>query len=483
MNRVEKFFRISSRSSANGAALVLVALTSAAFSAPAFAQGAQPQPPIGGSPITGAIRARDLVSVQVDGEAGLSGQHIVAADGTITLPLAGAIKISGMTSAQATTAITNLYKRKNLLRNPQVTVTIAGRPERTVFVSGALEKQGRIILLDGTRLSEVLEPAGISAAADLSKVVVTRGEKQMTINYLAYRTGGDAPEGPNNPVLEDGDKVYVRARVQVAGTIKVNGEVKMPQVTNLVDTVTAFQAIQLAGGVTDLADRSRIYVLREGMEIPVPYKEIQSGNKDKDIALKDKDEIFVRRAGSVKITGEIRTPQLLNLTETFTVLQAIQFSGGVTELADNNKIVVMRDGAEISIPYKDIQQGAKEKDLVLRDKDEIFVRKLEKPKSYTVTGGVARNGPYPVLSNTTLSEAIAAAGGPMDRVDVKKVTVQRKSSTGIIETKTYNMTVAADQATPILADDIITLPFPKQPKQNFLNSIGSIASLLFLFRR
>lgn len=482
MNKREQFFRMGSRSSVNGAALMLVALTGAMISSPTFAQASQSQPPLG-APITGAIRARDLVVVQISGEATLSGQHIVAADGKITLPLAGTIKIAGMTSDKAAASVAELYKRKNLLRNPQVVVTIAGRPERTVFISGALEKQGRIILLEGTRLSEVLEPAGVSAAADLSKVVITRGEKQVTVNYLAYRTGGDAPEGPNNPLLEDGDKVYVRARVQVAGTIKVNGEVKTPQVTNLVDTVTAFQAIQLAGGVTDLADRSRIYVLRDGMEIPVPYKEIQGGNKEKDITLKDKDEIFVRRAGSVKITGEVRTPQLLPLTETYTVLQAIQFSGGVTELADNNKIVVMRNGSELTIPYKDIQQGAKEKDLVLQDKDEIFVRKLEKPKTYIVTGGIARNGPYPVLANTTLSEAIAAAGGPMDRVDLKKVTVQRKTSTGNIETKTYNMTVAADQATPIQVDDIITLPYPKQPKQNILNSIGSIASLLFLFRR
>ncbi|MGC4046129.1 MAG: SLBB domain-containing protein [Armatimonas sp.] len=496
MNKVEKFLRIDSDSRGievkgrrlYASSLLVLSLVCASVSSPVLAQAGQAQPPAGtdqgGPAITGAIRTRDVIGVQIQGEASLTGQYPVNADGTITMPLVGNVKVAGMTATRAATAIADVYKKKNLLRSPQVLVAIIGRPVRSVLLSGALDKQGRMALTDDTRLGEVLEPSGITPTADLSKVVITRGEKQIVVNYLAFRTGADAPEGPNNPLLEDGDKIYVRARVQVAGTIKVNGEVKTPQVANLVDTSTAFQAIQLAGGVTELADRSRIFILRDGMEIPIPYKAIQEGAKEKDVLLKDKDEIFVRRAGSVKINGEVKTPQLLNLTDAFTVLQAIQFSGGVTDLGDRNKVVVMRDGKEIAVPYKEIQEGAKEKDLVLKDKDEIFVRKLEKPKVFTVNGGVPRSGPVALVGETiTLNEAIAAAGGPLNRVDTKKITVQRKLAAGGIETKTYNLTVASDQATPIQAEDIITVPYPKTPKQNPLTYIGSVMSLLVLFRR
>lgn len=399
--------------------ILLFLTTGAAISAPAPVWS-QDSPPVTTPPSTpialppgaasgqnaaeapdGPIRSGDAILVQVSGEPTLSGPQRVSAGGTITLPLLGSIKVAGQIPGASAETISSLLKKKNLLRNPQVIVTILGRPVRTISIAGAVEKQGRLLLTDNTHLDEVLEPAGITAASDLSRIVITRGEKKITVDYLTYRSGNDAPDGTNNPLLEEGDKIYVRARIQVAGTIKVNGEVKNPLTIGFTAGMTTVQAIQQAGGVTDQADREKVVVLREGKEIPIPLKLIQEGQTDRDITLQDKDEVFVRR--------------------------------------------------------------------------------LEKPKLFTVNGGVVRGNSYPLVGRVTLSDAIATAGGLLDRADRKKITLERKDTAGAVTIQTYDLNKMADASTVIRPEDVIAAPYP--PERDPLGLLSAFSSLFFLFRR
>lgn len=382
-----------------------VCLLTGVIAAPVWAQSTPPTGPAAADPYAGPIRRNDVINVQIAGEASLSGQHVVTTEGTITLPLFGAFRVMGKMTGEASEAIAVAYKSKSLLLNPQVVVTIVGRPPRTVIISGALEKQGRIALTDTAHLNEILEPAGILPSSDLSHVVITRKDEKIIVDYLAYRTGNDTTDGKNNPIIEDGDKIYIRARIQVAGMIKVNGEVKNP--------------------------------------LPIP------------------------------------------LTTTMTVAQAIQQAGGVTELGDRETVVVSRGGQEIRVPYKAIQEGQIDKDIPLQDKDEIFVKRLEKPKLYYVNGGVASRAAFPIMGTVTLNDAIAAAGGVVPGGNKKKVTIQRKDGKGQIVLKDYNLTLAADMATPIQPDDVISVPYPKQRPDvlQTLGQVGMALPLFFLFRR
>lgn len=355
--------------------------------------------------LPGPIRKGDVLSILVDGEPTLSGQQRVSSDGYVTLPLAGSTRMIGLTPGNASESVATLFKKKSLLRNPQVIVTIIGRPERTAFIAGALDKQGRITLGEDTHLDEIVEPAGIMPTSDLSRVIITRGDKRIQIDYQAYRTGNGNPDSGNNPRIEDGDKIYIRARVQVAGTIKVNGEVKSPLITGLTTGMTVVQAIQQAGGVTDLADRDKVTVMRSGKEISVSFKLIQEGQTDKDIALQDKDEIFVRR--------------------------------------------------------------------------------LEKPKMFYVNGGVVTRAAFTLTSRVTLSDAIASAGGVLDGVNTKKITVQHKDENGGVTTKTYDLKKTADASTVVEAEDIIAVPYPpeRQPKKDIMNYLGPLGTILLFLRR
>ena len=392
----------------------LVLLGGAGSSAIAHAQTAAPVPPAAPSPVSGGgqneavagglLCSGDTVNILVAGEASMSGSQRIAADGTVTLPLAGQIKVVGDTSSAASAKIAGVIKTKKLIRSPQVSVFFVARAERTVFISGALTTQGRMVITDTTTLNEIVEPAGILPTANLKRVTIVRGDKKMVVNYAAYRTGNDAPESPNNPHLADGDKIYVQAQTQAAGGVKINGEVKNPQVIPLTDGMTLMQAIQQAGGVSDFANRDAVSIVRGGKDIAVSFKQIQEGQKDKDLPLLDKDEIFVRRR--------------------------------------------------------------------------------EKPPVYYVNGGVTNRNTFPLVGTVTLSDAIAAAGGVLDQVNKKKIVVQHKTAGGQVVARVYDLTQSADASAVIQPEDIVAVPYPteKQPKRDPLSLLGAAGTLLLFFR-
>jgi protein involved in polysaccharide export with SLBB domain len=416
-------FTVSTRREITSGA-VLACLLAGSVAAPVFAQTEAPGTPVPTAPATpanptqgapsasnhleGPIRKGDTLNVLVANEAALTGPQRVTAEGMISLPVAGQINVVGLMPNEAGDRIVATLKEKRLLKNPQVVVTIIGRPQPTVFVSGALERQGRVVIGEDTLLNEVLEPAGIQVTSDLKRVILMRGEQKIEINYSAYRTGNDMPDSPNNPRLKDGDKIYIPAQIPSAGSIKINGEVRTPQTTTLMTGMTVLQAVQAAGGLTEFADRDRLFVMRGGQEIEVPFKEVMEGRTSRDV--------------------------------------------------------------------------------VLQDKDEIFVRRLEKPKVFHVNGGVPRGGTFPLNGVVTLSDAIATAGGPLDKVDVKKIVVQRKNQNGIVMSKTYDMNKIFDASTAIQPEDVVMVPHPPHPRPRtgiteVISTISGLASMIFLFRR
>lgn len=92
--------------------------------------------------------------------------------------------------------------------------------------------------------------------------------------------------------------------------------------------------------------------------------------------------VIVTEANSHKIfiLGEVAAPGSYVMRRRTTILQAIAMAGGLNQYASKNNIVVVRErtGTEtkeekISIRFKDLIKGKKDKNLVLRSGDTIFV--------------------------------------------------------------------------------------------------------------
>lgn len=97
---------------------------------------------------------------------------LIPSDGTVRLPLVGAVKIAGLTEAQATDELTAAYRK--YLKSPFVSVKILNQK---LFVLGEVRKPGVVQVTNGTMsLFEALAYAGdLTDDAERSNVKVIRG--------------------------------------------------------------------------------------------------------------------------------------------------------------------------------------------------------------------------------------------------------------------------------------------------------------------
>ena len=100
----------------------------------------------------------DTFDVRVFGEADLTGTYRVGADGTITFPLAGVIKVEGLDPQAAAKRIAERLS-DGILRNPQVSVLVKEQTSKKVVVMGQVAKPGTYDLTTAT-------PCTYGAAAD-----------------------------------------------------------------------------------------------------------------------------------------------------------------------------------------------------------------------------------------------------------------------------------------------------------------------------
>lgn len=76
--------------------------------------------------------------------------------------------------------------------------------------------------------------------------------------------------------------------------------------------------------------------------IKVRKADIQTGRAARTIALKHGDTIFVPKAVSIFVTGQVRNPGPYTMEGDLTVLQAISLAGGPTDKAATNRTTILR---------------------------------------------------------------------------------------------------------------------------------------------
>ncbi len=128
----------------------------------------------------------------------------------------------------------------------------------------------------------------------------------------------------------------------------VSGEVKKPGGFEYREGVTVQEALALAEGFTERADRSEVMVTRlnggNAQTIPVPL----------DAPVLPNDLIIVPLAPRLYLNGEVRRPGDYMYEKGLTIHKAITMAGGFTEKAAENRTKVLRviNGQEETIPVK-----------------------------------------------------------------------------------------------------------------------------------
>ena len=157
---------------------------------------------------SGVIGRMDNVEIRVFREDDLATRGQLSADGTISMPLIGSVRIEGLTTDQAAAAITRKLADGYLVK-PEVSVSIEARIRRTVTILGQAQRPG-VFEIPAHRQLTLVEAigmaGGVTRIANGKKISLKRsgGGPVQTVNLSDIATG----KGADIP-LRDGDVISI----------------------------------------------------------------------------------------------------------------------------------------------------------------------------------------------------------------------------------------------------------------------------------
>ncbi len=234
----------------------------------------------------------DELDVTVYGATDLSGHNRVSADGNISMPLIGYVRVAGLSSSEAEGAIEAKLRQNHVVLDPQVSVYVKEYSGSGISVAGEVAKPGFYSALGPHRLFDVLQAAGGPTDKAADKVLINhRDQKDATSVPISKNP---AEMAANNVDLQPGDTVVVPK----AGIVYVLGEVTRPggYVLNSTGGITVLQVVAAAGGPTHVASPGKTRLLRrsenEFQEQGIDLKKLLRG-KAQDVSVRDQDILFV----------------------------------------------------------------------------------------------------------------------------------------------------------------------------------------------
>jgi polysaccharide biosynthesis/export protein len=234
----------------------------------------------------------DVLSVSVFGQAQLTGKYQVEADGTFTFPLLGRIKAGGLTLRAIQEELRSRLAA-GYLKDPQVSVATDQYRSQQIFVMGEVRQPGSLQFTGSMTLLEALARVGSTTERAGPEALIARSH-----------TGGGAA-----PVPADLGRVTAPA----SDDARVNG--------------------------TDAP------VIRVNLE------ELQTGSLAQNIALRAGDTVFIPKAETVFVSGQVGRPGEYVILKSMTIRQVLALAGGVTDRGSTGRIQVIRrvNGKETTV--------------------------------------------------------------------------------------------------------------------------------------
>ena len=237
------------------------------------------------------VGSGDLLLISVDGAPEYHYEVRVSATGDVSLPMAGKVKLAGLSTSQAEHAIERSLQEGGFFNDPQVSVFVKEYATQGISVLGQVQHPGIYPLLGNPTLLDAISAAGGTTPTAGKTVTITdreRPENTKTVS-LSYADG----QKMGNLALHPGDTVVVSK----AGMVYVVGDVKEP--TGIVlesPHFTVLQAIAMAHGTNPTAKLKSVRLIREAHsdphEIPIPLDAILAA-KAPDRVLQADDIVFV----------------------------------------------------------------------------------------------------------------------------------------------------------------------------------------------
>ena len=239
----------------------------------------------------------DVLKITVFGHEDLSKPANVGSDGRINYSLLGAVNVAGKTPLEIQEELAKALGRDYIV-NPQVSVEVDKFASQYIYVNGPVNTPGRFPLQGGMTLKDAISlGGGLSKEAGYS---ITVARKAMGPDGLEHQpetmhfSRADLESGRANEDLQPGDVVTVSEK----DYFYIQMEVRKPGKYDLTPGMTILQAISLAEGTTDWANRRHVSMIRNvGGHTTTTIVDLKNIERQKapDIPLAPNDIIIVPR--------------------------------------------------------------------------------------------------------------------------------------------------------------------------------------------
>lgn len=275
-------------------------------------------------------------------------------------------------------------------------------------------------------------------------------------------------------IKEDKKNTFVNVSVGKSRTIKVNivGEVDVPGSYTLSAFNTVYNALYIAGGITENATLRDIKVYRNNKLISKVdiYKYLTEGDASADVALENNDLILVKPyTNRVTLKGAVKTKGRFELLKNESLQDLLNYASGFNEEAYTKTIKVKRvsDGEHI---VADIN----------KDQFEIFTPKsgdvfqvdkvLDRYKNRViVNGAVYRPGVYAITQGLGIKDLLAKTEGLKQDALLTSANIIRTNedlSTSSISFNLGDVLSGKDQDILLQKEDVVTVLSKKEIKQD-----------------
>lgn len=196
----------------------------------------------------------------------------------------------------------------------------------------------RITIYDNEDLDTVARVSGdgmvsisligrVKVAGLTSNQIADKIEKKLSAGYII------------NPQVTVFVEEYRSKKVSILGMIR------NPGLYELSGPTTLLELISTAGGLTDEAG-NKATIQKGGKQTNVKTIDLEAllekGDLNQNVQVNDKDSIFIGRAGTCYVTGEVNQPDSYVIEKDATVLKMITKAGGFTGIASKSKVKLIR---------------------------------------------------------------------------------------------------------------------------------------------
>ena len=288
---------------------------------------------------------------------------------------------------------------------------------------------------------------------NLSGLTVDQAKIRLKNNFKKYYTG-----------IQTG-KTKFNLSIGIPRAVRINilGEVNLPGTYTFSAFNTVYNALYVAGGITENGTLREIKHYRSGKLINIvdAYKFILNGIDNSNIRLENDDLIVVGPyTNRVTISSGVKTPGKFELKNGETLSDLIKYSGGFTENSYSKSVRITRIFDE---KYKIVDVYRDQFDVFeLKFGDKIEVDKLidKYENRLIIKGSVYKPGVYSLTKNMTIKDLIQKAEGLKPDTFIKRGFITRTNedfSTTNIPFNVHNQINDIDKPILLIKDDVLNI--------------------------